>query len=137
MKYLFFLAFSCMTFCALAQEPVQALSLDKGVSKAQIQLMNDLSARKKWLEQQAKSQPAVRMQQNSYEEEAPLSPVVQMYLYMSPVDSARLLTEMPEEEAFDIFSQIPSYRAALILAKLPPDLAKRWTLRLARRNENG
>ena len=135
MKRLFLLAFLCIAWGALAQEPVQALALEKGVSSAQIQLMNDLSARKKWLEQQEKSRPAVQAQQ--YEEEAPLSPVVQMYLYMSPVDSARLLTEMPEEEAFDIFSQIPSYRAALILAKLPPEVAKRWTLRLARRNENG
>ena len=137
MKRLFFLAFLCVALHVSAQETVQPLALEKGVSKAQIQLMNDLSARRKWLEQQAKSRPSVQAQQDAYEQDVPLSPVVQMYLYMSPVDSARPLTQMPEEEAFDIFSQIPSYRAALILAKLPPEVAKRWTIRLARRNENG
>ena len=123
-------------FCAWAAlvnaQNSQVLELDKGVSKAQLQLLNDLSARKRWLEQQSVQQAPI-VAENV--EKGELPSVVQMYLYMSPTDAANLLSGMPEDEAFDIFKQIPSYRSALILAKLPTELAQRWTLRLARQND--
>ena len=131
-KIAFFLFFGWASL-AFSQE-LQVLELEKGVSKAQIQLLNDLSARKRWLDQQAKSSKQIFVSPDKFENEE-LSSVVQLYLYMSPVDSARLLSSMPEETAFDIFKRIPSYRSALILAKLPPELAEKWTLRLARQND--
>ena len=127
------LALLMLALPAWAQE-VPVLELEKGVSNAQLQLLNDLAARKKWLDQQsARPAPSLEFVDPVAQEE--ISPVVQMYLYMSPVDAARLLSAMPEEEAFDIFQRIPSYRSALILAKLPEDLAHKWTLRLAEHND--
>lgn len=136
MKRIVGLVLFCWAAAVCAQE-MPVLELEKGVSKAQLQLLNDLAVRKKWREQQAKSAPSDALPEVVMPDftDEPLSPAVQMYLYMSPADAARLLSSMPEEEAFDIFKRIPSYRSALILAKLPEDVAKRWTLRLAGQND--
>ena len=60
MRKLFLFLFLGWT-CAVFAQDVQVLELEKGVSKAQLQLLNDLSARKKWLEQQTEQQlPGIR-----------------------------------------------------------------------------
>ena len=132
MKHVVWIVLLVWASFSWAQE-MPVLELEKGVSKAQLQLLNDLAARRS--AQQAQTVPTILENETSVDAVRQIPPAVQMYLYMSPVDAARLLSAMPEEEAFDIFKQIPSYRAALILARLPADLAKRWTLRLTGKND--